>query len=88
MTVIQIEDYMGKVIGAILTDNDIEIINVVGFDVADIEDFDEIFGTTDNVIRIQINNQKINFDSSIEADWEADKLDNMIKDTLPDDEYW
>lgn len=55
MTCIEIEDYDGNTIGAILTDKDIEIINICGFDVADVEDYDSIFGTTDSRIRIQLN---------------------------------
>lgn len=62
MTVIEIEDYNGNTIGAILTDKDVEIINICGFDVADKEDCDSIFGTTDERIRIQSNNKKINLD--------------------------
>ena len=62
MTVIEIEDYCGNTIGAILTDKDIEIINICGFDVADREDYDEIFGTTDERIRIQCNNKRISGD--------------------------
>lgn len=55
MTCIEIEDYEGNTIGAILTKDDIEIINIIGFDVADKEDYDYIFGTNDNRIRIQLN---------------------------------
>lgn len=62
MTVIEIEDYNGNTIGAILTDEDIKIINICGFDVADKEDYDSIFGTTDKRIRVQSNNKKINLD--------------------------
>ena len=57
MTCIEIEDYDGNTIGAILTDKDIEIINIYGFDVADGEDYDSIFGTTDSRIRIQLNHK-------------------------------
>lgn len=57
MTCIEIEDYKGNTIGAILTDKDIEIINICGFDVADKEDWDDIFGTTDSKIRIQLNHR-------------------------------
>ena len=55
MTCIEIEDYEGNTIGAILTKDDIEIINIIGFDVADMEDYDDIFRTNDNKIRIQLN---------------------------------
>ena len=55
MTCIEIEDYEGNTIGAILTKDDIEIINIIGFDVADKEDYDDIFGTNDDKIRIQLN---------------------------------
>lgn len=59
MTCIEIEDYEGNTIGAILTDKDIEIINIIGFDVADKEDYDYIFGTNDDRIRIQLNHEEI-----------------------------
>lgn len=55
MTCIEIEDYEGNTIGAILTKDDIEIINIIGFDVADREDYDDIFRTNDDKIRIQLN---------------------------------
>lgn len=55
MTVIEIEDFDGNTIGAILTDANIEILNIQGFDVADVDDYDDIFGTTDQKIRVQIN---------------------------------
>lgn len=86
MTVFQIEDYEGNTIGAILTDKDVEIINIIGFDIADKEDFDENFGTTDIVIRIQANNKAMHLDD--EVYWEEEKLDNMVRDTLPDDDYF
>ena len=57
MTVIEIKDYKGNTIGAILTDKNIEIINIYGLDIADKEDYDSIFGTTDEKIRIQSNNK-------------------------------
>ena len=57
MTCIQIEDFNGNTIGAILTNKDIEIINFYGFDMADKEDYDDIFGTNDMKIRIQLNEE-------------------------------
>lgn len=57
MTCIEIEDYEGNTIGAILTDKDIEIIDTYGFDIADKEDYDYIFDTTDDRIRIQLNHE-------------------------------
>ena len=57
MTCIQIEDFNGNTIGAILTNKDIEIINFYGFDIADKEDYDDIFGTNDMKIRIQLNEE-------------------------------
>lgn len=55
MVCIEIEDYDGNTIGAILLDKDIEIINSCGFDIADREDYENFFGTTDSKIRIQMN---------------------------------
>ena len=57
MTCIQIEDFNGNTIGAILTNKDIEIINFYCFDIADKEDYDDIFGTNDMKIRIQLNEE-------------------------------
>lgn len=55
MTCIEIEDYDGNTIGAILIDKDIDIADILstkGFDIAD-DDTDNIFDTDDNKIRIQ-----------------------------------
>ena len=55
MTCIEIEDYDGNTIGAILINKDIDIADILsieGFDIAD-NDMDDIFDTEDNKIRIQ-----------------------------------
>lgn len=55
MTCIEIEDYDGNTIGAILIDKDIDIADILsikGFDIADM-DIDDIFDTDDYKIRIQ-----------------------------------
>lgn len=84
---IEIEDYNGNTIGAMELDmsydGDISIINLIGFDIAD-KDEDDIF-KTGGKIRLQVNNKAITCD---EDEWGAEQLDNMIKDTLPDDDYF
>lgn len=55
MTCIEIEDYDGNTIGAILIDKDIkiaDILSIEGFDIAD-KDVDDIFNTDGYKIRIQ-----------------------------------
>lgn len=55
MTCIEIENYDGNTIGAILIDKDIDIADILsikGFDIAD-RDIDDIFDTDDYKIRIQ-----------------------------------
>lgn len=91
MTVFEIEDYNGNTIGAIEVDmnfdGEINILNITGFDVADVEDYDDIFGTTDKKVRLQMNNRGLS-DVLDEAEWQADRMDNMVRDTLPDDDYF
>lgn len=87
---IEIEDYNGNTIGAMELDmsydGDISIINLIGFDIAD-KDEDDIF-ETGGKIRLQANNKAIHIDSYDEADYDEERLDNMIRDTLPDDDYF
>ncbi len=91
---IQIEDYNGNTIGAMELDmsydGNISIINLIGFDIAD-EDEDDIFGT-DGKIRLQANNKAVCINGAEweanEADYDEERLDNMIRDTLPDDDYF
>lgn len=56
--ILKIENYEGNAIAVIALsakDGKIEIDNTLGIDIADIEDFDEYFGTTDMVTRVQLN---------------------------------
>lgn len=56
--ILKIENYEGNAIAVVslsVKDGKIEIDNLLGVDVADIEDFDEYFGTTDMMTRIQLN---------------------------------
>lgn len=56
--ILQIENYEGNPIAILslsVKDGKIEIDNTLGVDIADVEDFDEYFGTTDWTTRIQLN---------------------------------
>lgn len=87
---IEIEDYNGNTIGVMELDmsydGDISIINLIGFDIAD-KDEDDIF-ETGGKIRLQANNKAVHLDPYDEAEWEIERLENMIRDTLPDDDYF
>ena len=86
--ILEIEDYQGNTIGAVSLsvnkNGEIEIDNITGFSVADVEDFDYIFGTTDMVTRIQ--HERMSDEE--QAEYEAEQLEKMIRDTLPDDELF
>ena len=63
--------------------NDTEVVDELYYDIYTIIHPKEIIGYVEEIIEDEM---KIPKGNQSLADWQADKMDNMIRDTLPDDE--